>query len=181
MSLKEKQSEQTRFDKVNVVSNYINEHLDVGDIDSPKTYFKAAIPMRWVTEPPGYGNGFVYFGGKTQDTIFGLGGSVEHVIGEEKARGLSTSFTVQIFRELEKFEPDLPRFSGDQTRGNDTTKDKGRDYFLDLIATMTKQHLDGPEERLEFLAKRLVEGDLANWTIKKHVLLGSPIYVAYAD
>ena len=140
--IKEKQSEQTRFDKVNVVSNYINEHLDVGDIDSPKTYFKDAIPMRWVTEPPGYGNGFVYFGGKTQDTIFGLVGSVRPCYRRRKSQGaLHFRFTVQIFRELEKFEPDLPRFSGDQTRGNDTTKDKGRDYFLDLIATMTKQHL----------------------------------------
>ena len=87
VSLKEKQSEQTRFDKVNVVSNYINEHLDVGDIDSPKTYFKAAIPMRWVTEPPGYGNGFVYFGGKTQDTIFGLGGSVRACYRRRKSQG----------------------------------------------------------------------------------------------
>lgn len=37
--------------------------------------------------------------------------------------------------------------------------------------------LEGPEEKLEFLAKKLVEGSLDS----KHVLLGSPIYVAYAD
>jgi hypothetical protein len=47
MNIKEKQSEQTRFDKVKVVSDYINNHLDVGSIDSPQSYFMGKIPMRW--------------------------------------------------------------------------------------------------------------------------------------
>ena len=81
VSLKERQNEQTRFHKVEVVNNYINEHLEVGDIDNPKTYFKDTVPMMWGTlpvTPEGQGQlrkNFVYFQGGTKQTKFGLGGS----------------------------------------------------------------------------------------------------------
>jgi Family of unknown function (DUF7019) len=55
--------------------------------------------------------------------------------------------------------------------------DMGRDFHLGLIAKAWEVLEFSPEARLEFLAKRLVEGNLDS----KHVLLGSPIYVAYAD
>ena len=94
VSLKERQSEQTRFDKINVVSNYINEHLDVGDVDNPQTYFKGTIPMRWTVLKERGGGALqalenedtrylVFFTGKTYHTIFGLGGSPQHIIGEQ--------------------------------------------------------------------------------------------------
>jgi len=47
VTLKEKQSEQTRFDKVKVVCNYLNNHLKVGDVDNPGSYFKGTVSMRW--------------------------------------------------------------------------------------------------------------------------------------
>src|SRR6185437_16072561 len=78
--IKEKENLQTRSDKLNVVASYIEKDLDVGDVDHPKSYFKAAMPMRWGHMFGGAQN-FVYFAGETEETIFGLGGSLQHVIG----------------------------------------------------------------------------------------------------
>ena len=59
----------------------------IGTIDEPKEYFAGAMSMRWgscifpfvpqLTPSP-----LVYFGGTTETTVVGLGGSAKHVIGE---------------------------------------------------------------------------------------------------
>ena len=94
LGLKERKSEQTRFDKVKVVSNYIENHLDVGDVDNPKTYFKGTLPIRWgpLSDPS---SPLVYFGGRTEQTIFGLGGSAQHIIGQQKGKHLQIFLLVQ--------------------------------------------------------------------------------------
>jgi Family of unknown function (DUF7019) len=170
VTLKENQSEQTRFDKVNVVSNYINKHLDVGDIDHPQTYFKARVPTRWGSLFGGSNQNFVYFAGKTDQTIFGLGGSMQHVIGEQKGQPPgANSFTPSILAALKKLDihSDFGVSSDIPSHGDP----------LQLVASAAGSSELGPEETLEFLAKKLVEGSLDS----KHILLGSPIYVAYAD
>src|SRR2546430_14102855 len=40
-------SEETRYAKVKIVSEYIEKHLDVGSVDAASTYFKGTLPMRW--------------------------------------------------------------------------------------------------------------------------------------
>jgi hypothetical protein len=50
------------------------------------------------------------------------------------------------------------------------------EHTLRLVRWATSS-LKGPKTRLEFLAKRLVEGSLDS----KHILLGTPIYVADSD
>lgn len=80
VSLKENQSGQTRSDKLNVVSNYINKHLDVGDVDHPRAFFKVTIPMRWED----LGRNFVYFTIITDQTVLGLGCSMHHIIEQQK-------------------------------------------------------------------------------------------------
>lgn len=37
VTLKEKENQHTRFDKLKVVANYIENHLDIGDVDHPKS------------------------------------------------------------------------------------------------------------------------------------------------
>ncbi|HEY7079375.1 MAG TPA: SAVMC3_10250 family protein [Nitrososphaeraceae archaeon] len=181
VSLKEKQSEQTRFDKVNVVSNYINEHLDVGDTDHPKAYFKGIVPMVWGPLPHGGpDNDFVYFGGETNNTILGLGGSKHHVIGEVKGEshsvGGSMAYAIdEYLKRVNKPSPDDKLHSG---------FDYEKSSLYDL--KWTTSIMNGPPQFLDFLARKLVEDTIAlnTWddkSPKKHALLGSPIYVAYAD
>jgi len=171
VTLRENQSEQTRFDKVHVVSNYINQHLDVGDVDHPQTYFKASVAMQWGALFGGSDQNFVYFAGKTDQTIFGLGGSTQHMIGEQKGQSPgANSFTPSILAALKKLDihSDFPVSSHDVQISGDP---------LRLVATATGWRELGPEEPLEFLAKKLVEGSLDS----THVLLGTPIYVAYGE
>ena len=73
-------SDETRYDKVRLVSEFIEKHQDVGSIDAPSTYFKGTLFMK-------YGSPVkvvIYFGGVTSNTILGLCGSLKHVIGSDR-------------------------------------------------------------------------------------------------
>lgn len=176
----DKPSELTRFDKVNVVSNYINEHLEVGDVDNPKTYFKGQCSMHRLRLDDSEQKRIVYFAGKTEQTTFGLVGSAGHMIGVHPEVGYFKSPDYNIDDTLFKLE----RFSRDIDAG---TKSLGVqlpvsddpitiDHHLDVVNDIGKQ-IQGPPIPLEFLSKRLFEGPLGS----KHILLGSPIYVAQTD
>jgi hypothetical protein len=81
-------SDETRYAKVKIVSEYTEKNLDVGRIDAPSTYFKGNLLMRWgqfnsngihSTSP----HNEVYFTGSTQHTLIGLCGSIHHIIGAD--------------------------------------------------------------------------------------------------
>lgn len=46
-TIKQIQSEETRYSKLRLVVEYVEKHLDVGWIDGPETYFKGSLPMSW--------------------------------------------------------------------------------------------------------------------------------------
>lgn len=129
----------------------------------PKTKIRDRVP-----------SGGVYFAGSTQYTLLGLCGSVEQVLGVKKKAinnidfrdtfGPSTlSGFIRILREL--YESDqLPN-------------DNSEDMILRLIVHATIS-IEEPEQHLEFLAKTLIHGISSS---DKHVVLGTPIYVALAD
>src|SRR5205823_4893152 len=75
-------SDETRYAKVQIVSEYIEKHLDVGSIDAPSTYLKGSLSMWWA--PTFLGKSAVYFGGHTERTCLGLGGSTIHLIGRNE-------------------------------------------------------------------------------------------------
>jgi hypothetical protein len=171
VALKEKESQQTLFDKLEVVAKYITKHLDIGDVDNPQTYFHARVPMRWGALFGGSNQNFVYFAGKTDQTIFGLGGSMQHVIGEQKGQSPgANSFTPSILATLKKLD-----IHSDFGISSDVVP--SREDPLWVVAASAGLHELGPEEPLEFLAKKLIEGSLDS----KHILLGTPIYVAYGE
>src|SRR6266513_3844429 len=43
---KSNSSDETRYAKIRIVSEYIEKHLDVGSIDAPSTYFKGKLFMK---------------------------------------------------------------------------------------------------------------------------------------
>jgi hypothetical protein len=83
-TIKQNQSEETRYSKLKLVVEYVEKHLDVGWVDAPRTYFKGSLLMDWglldnpESEQPSYA---VYFGGSTDRTLFGMIGSADHLIG----------------------------------------------------------------------------------------------------
>src|SRR5215210_3594140 len=83
LSVKEKENqEKTRYEKLKLVVNYIENNMEVGTVDEPNAYFTGLLPMRWGEYR--VDSGLVYFGGKTAQTVLGLGGSMTHVIGNRK-------------------------------------------------------------------------------------------------
>lgn len=81
----EREDEPDRDDKLKAVIEALEQSQIVGTVDEPKEYVKGTLPMRWgiyrdagrpTEEPP-----LVYFGGRTEQTIFGFGGSSRHVEG----------------------------------------------------------------------------------------------------
>lgn len=177
---KSSQSDETRYSKVQIVSEYIEKHLDVGSIDAPSTYFKGILPMQYGTfEREGVYEKTVYFGGITSHTTLGLGGSARHVIGNNSLNDLADTmppsmlnglykallYEAQVFEEV----PSKPH-SGFYS-----------DNILYLVDYMTVQRLKGPKQQLEFLAKTLIQGSFSSDPSLSHIALGTPIYVAIAD
>lgn len=172
VTLKEKkQSEKTRFDKVKVVSNYIENHLDVGDIEYPRTYFKARHPMRWLRFDS------VYFSGETERTTFVLAGSIRHIIGAPpNEAGEFMSYTPYILSNFAKFASEKG-VDIEAIRSKSSESDPTLPLINEVSILASNMSLAAPKTPLEFLSKRLLEGSLDS----KHILLGSPIYVASAD
>lgn len=188
LALKDSQSNQkTRYDKLNVIIKHIEKQYGVGTVDSPKEYFKGVLPMRWGPYgfvPPGESNNFIYFGGKTTSgTILGLGGSIHHLIGEQRGESNphSHSGTYAIVSRLSK-ELDLPMDSStDQIVREDRmlssfNRSELENFDSDSVRLATEQ-MEGPIQNLEFLAKKLLEVKVGG----THVVLGTPIYVALAE
>jgi uncharacterized protein DUF7019/TIR domain-containing protein len=154
----------------------------VGTIDEPKEYFAGAMPMRWgpclFTGVEKLVSGLVYFGGITETTVVGLGGSTRHVIGEVGSakpglHSILPGFMLQLGKELGQSLPTLqiPDF-GDPRLADNTL---GAVY----IATM---YAKGPSQELEFVAKRLQYGTCPEqWGRSKQVLIGTPLYVAMCE
>ena len=78
----EMDTEDNRFARLDAVVAFNREFGSVGTVDEPSNYVADILQMRW-----GYLGGFggkemplVYFGGQSERTVVGLGGSARHVI-----------------------------------------------------------------------------------------------------
>jgi hypothetical protein len=179
---KEGEAKDTLYSKLKVVIDYIEKNYDVGTIDNPKEYFKGNLPMRWGPFPPNeMPASVVYFAGQTDSTVLGLGGSLKHVIGSQGDWSQSTpnSFTPYLLSVLEK-ELDLTEMEkyGENWRIAEIFSNaKNRDEEALSVVSNTSWMLKGPEQQLEFLARKLLDGPSGN----ERVVLGTPIYVALAN
>lgn len=180
-------SEKTRFSKLKIVDEFIRKNEHIGTIDEPSSYFQGAMPMRWGPITGGDGE-LVYFGGITNRTFLGLGGSFKHVIGEVGTSEVSDRPKPR--RGLPSGASNAPRIYGILgefisliERDAKIMEDSGLKYpmpganELVLVRKVTRR-MKGPLQNLEFLAKRLMWGQDKDG---KLLLLGSPIYVALAE
>ena len=166
---------QRLYAKLRSVIKYIDRNIEVGTIDNPKSYFRGALPMSWGvlgTNPlmglDKYIEDVVYFGGYTQKTIIGLGGSARHLtsIQDSQSRVMSHSAAAAL---LVKLSVELKQ-KGVIDEFDEPTP-------LHLVAATTKWICrQKPTEYVEFLAKKLDSGG-----DNQAVLFGTPIYVAMAE
>jgi len=173
-TIKQNQSEETRYSKLKLVVKYIEKHLNVGWVDAPATYFKGSLPMGWGLlhgttrydpNPQPQAPFAVYFGGSTERTAFGMVGSAHHLIGLRSDAPKSNIHLYYTTNEM------LKALSEDRSLPSEELNELG---FLIPEANHT---LGKPNQYLEFLAKTYLykNGDQQSY------LLGSPIYVAFAD
>jgi Family of unknown function (DUF7019) len=149
-----------RSERLERVVRYLEEHGDLGSVDEPGQFFWGLLPMRWGPFPPAS----VYFGGASERTVVGLGGSAHHVLGSPPpgtpAPGPPRSMAPGLLADL----------AGDEIQVADEAA------ALSMVRRVTGA-LTGPTQNLEFVAKRLLSGDVDG----QPVLLGSPLYVAMVD
>jgi hypothetical protein len=171
MSLKQVASDETRFAKLRVVTEYFDKYEPTGSIDEPGAYFRGKLAMRWGPYAAWAGDSnLVFFGGATDRTLVGLGGSKHHVLGVQIGRPGTSSHSITpaliaaLHKDLGLAEPVLGM-------------EWSEHWQLEAVRVAIAG-LQGPAQDMEFLARRLVRGTVDDG---RSILLGTPIYVALAD
>lgn len=167
---------ETRYTRLQVVVNYLEKHQpsDIGTIDAPKIYFKGVLPMHWrlIPPPPSDQTKLVYWGGSTERTILGLGGSSQHVIGRTGDATIG---------EPSSALPYLVAFLAEhlQLEAHSADADpEDAEYGLGAVKA-TNGRMRGSMSRFEFLAEFLLDdSDRDSIPGRKRIMLGTPIYVA---
>lgn len=173
----ETESEDNRFTRLEAVVAYIREFGNIGSVDEPAEYIEDNLEMRWGPyEPDNKTEPLVYFGGTTDQTIVGLGGSLVHVIGNTgtSATDSASATPVLLARLKKELSIDRPIVSSDNDALNSALAQPG-DWSLRAVELATTQ-MEGPMQLMEFMARRLLYG--RGISKKKKVLLATPLYVA---
>jgi hypothetical protein len=161
-----------------VVLSHLDEAGRIGTIDKPDAYFAGQLTLRWASVDE-----FLFLTASTEDTLVALTGSNRHLIGH--------------------FEADLPAvaYPASNAVGFDRAgrhmlagDEEQSDYASFLVTRLAVGQRHGPQESLEFVARRLafdqgfIAGDWAVAADYEHfrgrdfrVLLGTPLYLAYTD
>jgi hypothetical protein len=189
--LTHKERAETRYSKLKLVVAYIEKHFKVGTVNQPSSYFKGTLPMQWGKLEH---SETIYFTGSTQlvqQTILGLGGSTRHVIsstgdlltqsGESRiSPSVPPVLLDALIREIasSSHEGSLPLVSESAPPSNHGLAPSAGvpgSAALQVVADMAN-NMKGPQENFEFFARTLLQDQVAH----PHLLLGTPLYVAYA-
>ena len=165
----------TQTEKLKIVEEFIKRKI--GTIYFPKTYFYGELNMVWGAYYD-YEN-FVYFGGSQDGIQVGLGGTMTSCIGmhgkqNEEVTSYSMSPYLVSALAKKKETPDPHKQFTSQWRTNDLEESAISSVII------VNGSFSAIKERMKFLAKRVV---YRNKEEKEYnsILIGSPIYVAYAD
>jgi hypothetical protein len=202
----ESETEDNRIARLETVVDFIRQYGNVGSVDNPDEYIADCLTMRWGDYGwsdwrPGHlleDSPVVYFGGVTEKTIVGLGGSMKHLLGsnvESHASSYSATpflmaylarhlqFRVPGHYTLHSYEENLPWPEIASVVGRELPE-----FTLFLAVELATTEMEGPQQRVEFLAKRLASGPVTKWcagvgenSSLQNVLLATPIYVALGD
>lgn len=157
------------------VVRFLQDHGDLGSVDEPGQFFWGMLPMQWGRFPDS--PSLVFAGGQADRTVIGLGGSGRHLVGsvpEVERQNASWSQLPPMLDGLSSdLEDDLVVEAAETTGSRLDRADRT------ALATVSRavDRLTGPAQNLEFVAKRLLYGDVGD----TRVLLGSPVYIALVD
>ncbi|MFF7144808.1 DUF7019 family protein [Streptomyces nodosus] len=158
------------------VLRYLQDFGDLGSVDEPGQFFWGLLPMRWGPFPGQVEPSPVFFGGRTDRTVVGLGGSSRHLLGSAPGGGAMFSLMPPLLRGLGT-ESDL-----EDEILVDTVNGDQEDRSALAVVQRAVERLKGPAQNVEFVAKRLLDGDSPYpESVGMSVLLGSPVYVALVD
>ncbi|MFU8874706.1 DUF7019 family protein [Micromonospora sp. SL4-19] len=155
------------------VVRHLEDHGDLGSVDDPGQFFWGLLPMRWGPFPSD--PTLVYFAGSTPDTLVGLGGSGNHVLGAPPdPPAVPRSLTPSLLAALTT-HPTIRALVEADADGDDQP-----DRAALAAVRQANAAMPGPAQNVEFVAKRLLHGPGAG-TDGRAVLLGTPLYVALVD
>ncbi len=171
--------QQTLISQLNVVTEYVDKHEQVGSVESPQSYFRGTLDMEWAYLRFGLDDPHtVVFASRTDENTLVLTGSGENLIGANKNTTAityphltSSAFAMQQLLEYlakVKFKEADPQ-----------KVFNGRKYDLNYLYDFLNHK--GVNQKLEFLAKRFVVNKHPDDSEIEDYLFGSPIYVALAD
>ena len=174
LSAAEVPSPESRYSKLAIVREYFERNAMVTSVDEPGVYFGGQLEMRWAQLED---EDIVYFGGRTESSVLGLGGSLAHLVGAAKRSPEYGFSSYPVLREaiISGERQTTPYVLGGA--GNVVRATAGSDEELAEAIVRTSRQPPGPVERLDFVARKLFESD----ALGIRVVLGTPIYVAYAD
>lgn len=163
--------EETIYNQLKVVSEYLQKNKHIGTLDSPGKFFRGTINMSWQElsfyNDPNFDGKMVLFSGVDDGSnkIVGLVGSAAHIVGMKNLEPDSLGYAKPSFWMKISEELNPPN----EKEINDNLSDVGN-----MIDYQARRRKDGPpKQRLEFIAKTYMSKD--------GFILGSPIYVAESD
>ncbi|MBK8905338.1 MAG: hypothetical protein IPM53_29415 [Anaerolineaceae bacterium] len=173
----------TLYGKLQSVLDYIHANESVGTVESPNKFFAGKMAMRWgpgssQNDPTQIWQHIAFFGGETsKNTLIALGGSKQHLLGaaesvEQNLNGMMVnSTTVQYV--ISNFLSEELKPRNIESLLEEAQPPYKEDWLIDALAS-TISEMSGPPQQVEFVAKRLLEGQSGT----KRVLLGTPLYIA---
>jgi len=170
-------SQESRYAKLETVVKYLEKLFApvIGSVDEPKVYIKGILPMHYSLIPPVFQQRkprVAYFGGSTEHTILGLGGSPKHIIGRISSENIG---------EPSSDLPSLTAYLTEELGLAPRNEYHEPEWGLAAVEVM-ERHMKGQKTKFEFLAKFLLDdSDLEKTRHTKHIVIGTPLYIAYAE
>ncbi len=181
----------SRYAMVRLVEEYLTKHSNIGTVDSPDAYFLGELPMKWgeyetLTKDWDGPSPLVYFGGESEKTIVGLGGSTHHVIGAvgPTSAHSHSATPYMVARLYEGLELPLPTTDKDMLKVAQEHFGTNDSRNIAMAVDLATSQMVGTAETLSFLARRLAffpKNKHEAWRGNMNILLGTPIYVSLAD
>lgn len=187
ISFSKKQVSDNLYIKLNLVESYLEKQKIVGSIWKSSEYFKGTLRMGWAEIYPGV----VFWGGKVNEIVIGLGGSMNNLLGYQSnssdiPEGIShTPWLISLIskeadvmiayefprernKQIQDFLGDMYEAESDKRVLSAT--DDATDYIMTRPSKFNTNKFD-------FLAKLLKRSNVHG----RDVLLGSPIYVSHSE
>jgi len=157
------------------VVRFLHDHGDLGSVDEPGQFFWGMLPVQWGRFPEAVT--LVFAGGRAADTVVGLGGSARHLVGSVPNLDPQDATWSHLPPMLDGLASDLEdELVVEAVETTGAPLDRADKTALATVNRAVSR-LAGPAQNVEFVAKRLLHGDLD----ATHVLLGSPVYIALID